>query len=324
MDRAERVLSDTKDVLEQLSRLRVRCEQLLAVSVNGSKRGVWLHDGSEWERVSGVPDECDNDGVCLCRVTDGMIVCGGWTDRSLSGHCHHFSLLTRHWRKLADMITPRCYASAVEYVDGKLLVAGGVTSGGKWSAVCEELDCKRDRWSSGAGLPQAFVKPLMAAEAGQVFIMEQNHDLDQPRMLVYDPSAEKGILRRPSHKYTSAPPGVRSTEGACLAAAGQRLYLLGGEEGLALEYNPRTDQWGHLTPPSPRYGWMGDHGYYKSGCCAAVSDGMIRVYGGSSSTEGGDCNRVEVYDTRARKWQTLDMRLPFMYSQYTVLVAHYH
>jgi hypothetical protein len=326
MDRAERVLSDTKHVLDQLSRLRVEGGQLLAVSVHEDDRGVWVHEGSEWERVCDVPDECGDWRVCLSKVADGFVACGGWRNNKLLPHTHHFSLLTRQWRRLRDMRTPRRYASAVEYDDMKVLVAGGETDDLEDSAVCDVLDCKNNIWVAVESLPKALVKPLMAAEAGQVYLLEQDNDLKKPRILITDPStskqaSKKGILKRfsfKSHWYTSArPEDVTSTEGACLAAAAQRLYLLGGRQQLALCYNLLTEQWERLTPPSLRYsGW--------SGCCDVVAAARITVYGGRSSTEGEkETNRAEVYDRRARRWHTLDMRLPFGYHKHMALVAHY-
>jgi hypothetical protein len=316
MDHAETVLSDTKDVMDQLSRLRVRCEQLLAVRVSGRDRGVWVHEGSEWERVSDMPSDCANYSVCLCRVRDGMVVCGGWDGSSATRHCHHFSRLTRQWRKVADMLTPRYAASAVEYADRKVLVAGGRTSDDNDSAVCEVIDYEQNKCYPASDLPEALSKPLMAAEGGKVYILRQCYSRDQPKLLIYEPPSEEGKSTRPSTKYTSAlPDDVRDTRGACLAAAGQRLYLLEGEKGLALAYTPLTDQWEHLTPPSLRY-----TNFY--GCCAAVSAGHITVFGGSS-TEGGKHDGAEVLDTRAGKWHTLDMRLPFEYYQHETLVAQY-
>jgi hypothetical protein len=316
MDHAERVLSDTKDVMDQLSRLRVRCEQLLAVSVRRSDRGVWMHEGSEWERVSDVPSACAYYNVCLCRVRDGMVVCGGLDGCSVSRHCHHFSRLTRQWRKFSDMLTPRLRASAVEYADGKVLVAGGRTSDYKNSAVCEVLDYKQNKCYPASDLPEALPKPLMAAEGGKVYILRQFNAREQPKLLIYEPPSEEGNSTRQSTKYTSAlPDDVRDTVAACLAAAGQRLYLLGGRKGLALAYTPLTDQWEHLTPPSLRYSPL-------YGCCTAVSAGHITVFGGCS-TVGGKLDRAEVYNTRAGKWHTLDMRLPFVYCQFFNLVAQY-
>jgi hypothetical protein len=315
MDHAETVLSDTKDVMDQLSRLRVRCEQLLAVSVIRSDRGVWVHEGSEWERVSDVPSECAKRNVCLCRVHDGMVVCGGGGYYSVCSHCHHFSRLTRQWRKLADMLTPRRLASAVEYAAGKVLVAGGRTSDGNKSAVCEVLDYEHNECHPASDLPEALDKPLMAAEGGKVYILRQNNVREQPKLLIYEPPSEEGNSTHPSTKYTSAlPDDVRDTVAACLAAASQRLYLLGGRKGLALAYTPLTDQWEQLTPPSLSYS------YY--GCCSAVLAGHITVFGGSS-TGGGKCDGGEVYDRRVGKWHTMDMRLPFGYFKHTALVAQY-
>jgi hypothetical protein len=325
MVRAERVLSDTKDILNQLRMLRVEGGQLLAVSVNIIDNGVWVHEGSEWERVCDVEDTCGHWAVCLCKVADGFVACGGKRNGQLSPHSHHFSLLTGQWRQLVDMKTPRSCASGVEYDDMKVLVAGGLTDDGKYSAMWEVLDCKNNIWGEVGDLPKALLKPLLAAEAGQVYLLEQSHSLQKPRVLIHDPSSseqasKQGILKRfssksPRYSRSALPEDVTSTMGACLAVAAQSLYLLGGEQQLALCYNLLTDQWERLTPPSLRYDW-------SRGCSPVVAAAQITVFGGSTNGKP-EYNRAEVYDMRAGKWHTLDMRLPFGYSQYPALAAYF-
>ena len=44
-------------------------------------RVTWLLIGTQWEKLSDVPDECDGINVCVCGVSDGFIVIGGYTPK---------------------------------------------------------------------------------------------------------------------------------------------------------------------------------------------------------------------------------------------------
>jgi hypothetical protein len=275
-------------------------------------RGVWVHEGGEWKGEFDVPSDCAK--LCLCRVADGLVACGGLSGKQVSRDCHHFSLVTGKWWTLAHMITPRCDASAVEYEAKKILVVGGRTNddesdGNSESDVCEVLDCMKSRWFPAASLPQAVVKPLIAAEAGQVYVFEQSDDLQNPRLFVYEPSSGE------EHFSSELPEEVDSTLGACLAAAASKLYLLGGEAQLALEYDVRADQWRVLTPPTLVYDW-------KRGCCAVPTPGSIVVYGGEGE-EDPKYYLAEKYDVGKDKWKTLSVTVPLWFDQHTSLVAHF-
>ena len=92
---------------------------------------------------------------------------------------------------------------------------------------------------------------------------------------------------------------ARNTQGACLVSVNNKLYLLGGEQRLALEYNPLSNQWVELVPPNLRY-------FSASGCCGVVmKPGKIWLCGGSTE-EGEERNVIEEYDTSTKEWKTLD------------------
>ena len=286
---------DTKDIL-------------LTVSTKEEERALWIMEGEQWVEQSDIPEECQLADVCFGRVSDGIVVAGGEDDDyTVYSQCHHFSVHTRQWKKLHDMPTARFCASAVEVEEMRLMVVGGVGSNWEVSAVCEIIDIVSNKWTSAAPLPTPMGKPLVAAAAGRAFILPQYNMTPSTRILMYDPSTD-------THTHRSqVPDNVRDTWGACLVAVAQKLYLLGGEERLAVQYDPRTNQWVKLTPPTAMY-----TGYH--GCCAVVKSHHIMVCGGD--TEGRyDSNRIDEYNTTTGEWRMIDMRLPCQFDMDDTHVA---
>ena len=204
------------------------------------------------------------------------------------------------------------YASAVALDDTRVLMVGGFCLQKRQFKVCEILNIKCDTRSSAASLPEPLIQPLVSLAAGQVFIVPKKSNLPYifpTWMLVFDP-------RENTHSYISRlPRSVRTTEGACLTSTEDKLYLLGGEQSLAQQYDIVSKEWMQLQPPISRYS-------LRYGCCAVVRGDSILLCGGSTE-EDNERNRVEEYNTRTKKWEMLDSYLPFQFDQRHSLVAHY-
>ena len=101
-------------------------ETLMVVKTAGT-RVIWLLIGTQWEKLSDVPDECSKFGVCVCGVSDGIIMIGGCAPKQgVKSCCYHFSVVTKQWKRLKDTPMPLNYASAVE-LDGIARAGGGRT-----------------------------------------------------------------------------------------------------------------------------------------------------------------------------------------------------
>ena len=281
-------------------------ETLLAVTTMGP-RVIWLLVGTQWKKLSDVPDECADIGVCICGVSDGIIMFGGYA--SLEGDkscCYHFSVVAKQWKRLKDVPMPLTDASAVEFDDMRVLVVGGVNAAGIALGTCMVLDVRHNTWSQVASLPNPMSDSSIAAVAEKVFILRNIsllHTFDN-QFSVYDPSTN-------THEPRSRLPGnMSNTEGACLVGVNYKVYVFGGKQSLALEYNPLSNQWVQLAPPNLRY-------LSYMGCCRIVTkSGDILLYGG---TTGGRNDMIEEYNPSHKKWKTLDIRLPF---EYDYFVAH--
>ena len=300
---------------QQLAEMKKK-NALLAVDVWGNTRAVWMRESTEWVKQCGVPDECpiENDSVCVSRVSDGLVVAGGWIGLGKpSSQCHHFSLSTGQWRKLENMRTPRSWARAAEVEEMMLLMVGGSETGGKVSDVCERLDVRRGMWTPAASLSKPLSCALVAAAAGQVYILQEGSFSDTPNFLFvdYNPASD-------THKQRSSmPEHVNSTLYASLVGVADKIYLFGGLQKLALQYEPATEQWHELGSSTAMVGTE----YYpivrstdillckgRPECYEVGDDGSDE-----SGSDGDSLNRSISYNVETKQWKVLDFCLPFRY-----------
>ena len=279
-------------------RLVEKKNALLAMDVRGNTRAVWMRESTEWVKLCAVPDEGHKHyGVCVSRVSDGLVVAGGAIEYGkLSSQCHHFSLSTGQWRQLENMRKPRNWASAAEVEEMMLLVVGGwCGTDDRYSDVCERLDVRRGVWSPAASLPKPLGYALVASAAGQVYILQGNSlfQLETPNFLFveYDPASD-------SHKQkTSLPEHVNDTLYASLVGVADKIYLFGCTQKLSLQYDPATEQWHKLVSPTAMVGTE----YYPF---VRSTDILL--------CKGEECKSIS-YNVETKLWEVLDFCLPFEY-----------
>ena len=298
-----------QDLVDQITKLVIRKEDtLVAINMHGDKnaRGVWIQRTGEWIKLCDVPYKLDVYNTCIGCVPGGFVIINVEDSDSDLLSCF-FSLTTNQWKRLKKIPSVGVWSSVVALDDNLVLTVGGYQS-----VVCEILDIKQNIWTSAASLPEPLEKPLVSLAAGQVFIVPQKSDLPYifpVWMFVYDP-------RKNKHSYRSRlPRSVTNTRGACLTSMKDKLYLLGGVQGLAVQYDIILNQWMQLQPPSASYFWW-------DGCCAVVRGDSILLCGGSTEM-GLECNRIEAFNTRRRKWKMLDSCLPLSFNARFSLVTHY-
>ena len=296
------------EVVARLSEIRDSLpsdEVLLAVK----GRSMWVRVGSVWEKQPDVlPEEHPDYCISFCAVPAGIVAIGGGAMANVSSMCHHFSVHTRRWSRLPDMPTARCNVSAV-LLGNVLMVLGGLDKHYNELAVCEKFHMTDGVWSSSAPMIEPLCRPLVAVVTNKVYIVPQDYTISPGSMMQqYDSTADR--LSRASY----LPQHVQSTICACLVAADEKLYLLGGKQRLAVQYSPAADQWTQiLSQPLATYVW---------GCCGVVHDGKLLLCGGR--TEGYDYNLVQEFDINIQEWEITDVKLPFDFVQTCCHVGNSH
>ena len=289
-------------VVSRLSEIRdsLQPDEVLLAS---KERSVWVRVGSEWEKQADLSKSHPDENICFCALPDGVVAVGGGYEDNVSSMCHHFSVYTRSWRRLPDMPTVRRDASAVMPED-VLMVLGGCDKDNQKLAVCEKFHMADGVWSSAAPMLEPLWRPLVAAAAGKVYIVPRDFP-SSTRIQVYDVTAN-------TFSWTAQlPQHPQNILGACLVAVDEKLYLLGGKQRLAVQYNPAVAQWTQLQlQPSATYDW---------GCCGVVHDGKLLLCGGD--TTGEDKNLVEEFDINTQQWKTTRIKIPFAFTYWDSLVA---
>ena len=290
---ADRISMD--EVVARLSEIRDSLpsdEVLLAVE----KRSVWVRVGSVWEKQpERLPEEHPVFDISFCAVPDGIAAIGGGGFDNVSSMFHHFSVHTRRWSRLPDMPTARCNVSAV-LLGNVLMVLGGWDKHYNNLAACEKFHMTDGVWSSAAPMIEPLSRPLVAVVTDKVYIVPRRSTISPGTMMQqYDNTADR------FSRAAQLPQHVQDTWEACLVAADEKLYLLGGEQRLAIQYSPAADQWTQLLS-QPLAGCT-------FGCCGIVHDGKLLLCGGR--TKGYDDNSVEELDVSTQQWKIIDVKLPF-------------
>ena len=238
------------EVVARLSEIRDSLppdEILLAVD----ERSVWVRVGSVWEKQADrLPEEHPDYHICLCTLPDGIVaVGGGWRD-NMSSMYHHFSVHTRTWKRLPDMPTARCFASAV-VLGNVLMVLGGWDKHYHELAVCEKFHMTDGAWSSAASMIEPLIKPLVAAAGNKIYIVPRDkHISPSTKIQQYGPTADRfsTTSQLPQH-VLSQPPARYDRLGCCGVVHNDKLLLCGGRrEGayatnLVEEFDINTQQW---------------------------------------------------------------------------------
>ncbi len=236
------------------------------------------------------------------------------------------------WQQRAPLPTPRSeVASAV--LDGRIYVIGGYIAQGSASTVVEVYDATADRWQRLGDLPAPRDHAMAAALDGRVYVFGGNSGNEVSTVFAYDVAANRwsrlrdmpvrraaggtavlngrivlagGTGDAPTDTYVYNPgddtwtkgnPIAAPREHLAMAAAGDRVYLVGGRwtNGLMSTnevLDDVTGSWRMLAPlPTAR-----------GGTAAGSVDGKIVVAGGEAFDPTRTFPQVEVYDLASDSW----------------------
>ncbi len=269
-----------------------------AAAVNGK---LYLVGGGPWEGELTTNEEYDpasnawtakasmsiaRSQLAAVGLSGKVYAIGGVGNWSIYAETEEYDPETNAWTLKASMPTGRD-AHSGEAVNGKIYVAGGY-NGSSPDAMNYEYDAAADTWTTKAGMPYVRYGHTAAAVDGKVYILGGTGDSaggwadNLSTMYAYDPGTDAWTEK------TSLPAG---RYGSAAAAAGGKLYAIGGHDGgdpaayLATneEYDPSADAWtAKASMPTAR------HSAY-----AAAIDGKLYVIGGSN---GANLTTNEMYD----------------------------
>jgi non-specific serine/threonine protein kinase len=270
------------------------------VAVLAARGRVWVFGGFEsgrivanvrvydpardqWEEGPSLPLALHHTAVAA--VGEDLYVLGGMTGLDFRPFAESWVLRAgaTEWAPIAPMPAPRGAAGA-GFVGGRVVVVGGVTSGGRVAAVTWLYDPRANTWREGAPLPTAREHLAVAVSGGSLWtfggrLLSLTTNL--PTVEVYDPATDR---------WRSAPPLPTPRGGLCAAFLGDTAVVIGGEEpARALTTVEGLDLpaglWRALPAlPTPRHG----HG------CASLG-GRLYLVGGADRPIFAPVTAVDVY-----------------------------
>jgi N-acetylneuraminic acid mutarotase len=185
---------------------------------------------------------------------------------------------TATWTPMAGMPTARTWMSAAAS-GGKIYVFGGLNNTTKLATV-ESYDPGTNTWDSRSAMPTASYATSAIALNGKIYVIGGVNagNQIQAKVEVYDPVYDTWS--------TAASMPTARCRLAVVAGPDNKIYAIGGSVSSTLGlsgyssvvevYNPASDTWGTAAPMNtPRVG-----------LAAAVSGGMIYVFGGYGKPPG--------------------------------------
>lgn len=250
-----------------------------------------FHEGASWSDRLGVPGE--SPGPLTTVALDGLL----YTLHD-TGELWVFDPGSGAWRRCADLPhTARRFAAAA--AGERLLVVGGVDSGGQLSGAVYAYDPAADRWERRRDLPTPRARLAAAEAGGRLYALggEVGGWLGTAvtgACEVYEPEGDR---------WTRLRPMPRPRAGLAAAGVAGRVHAVGGEvrllfgrwlraiTGLHEVYDPATDRWwGRAAPPPTRRRDLG----------LAGLGGRLFAVGGEAPF--GPTGAVEEYDPAADRW----------------------
>ncbi len=178
----------------------------------------------------------------LALASDGkrLYAMGGETVDGVTGDLTVFDPSTNGWLPLATKPTPVANVAA-GFLNGRIYVPGGTSSGGGVSDVLEIYDPVTDRWEVGPKLPRPLTAYALVVWSGKLYLFGGWSDQHlRAETLIFDPAAQT---------WTEGPslPGPRAFLGA--AVLKDVFYVVGGQDSRSnltdvLAYDPRSEDVG--------------------------------------------------------------------------------
>ena len=200
------------------------------------------------------------------------------------------------------MANARQIHTATRLSDGRVLVAGGVTTGGGPTATAELYDPSTGTWSSAASMHVARSRHVaVPLNDGRVLVAggQTASRVHTASTEIYDPSSDTWASTTPMSIGRDNFTGTLLADGRVLVSGG-----VGGDgSGARVEksaeiYDPALGQW---TPAGNMAKRKFNHAAVR------LSDGRVLVVGGAS--EAGDCiysTTAEIFSPATGDWQTTD------------------
>jgi N-acetylneuraminic acid mutarotase len=183
-------------------------------------------------------------------------------------------------------------------LDGRIWVAGGLTTPTQATASTQFYDPTIDTWESGPPLPEAVHHAMLVTYRNQLVLiggfLPRGDDLlavTSPRVLFFDGSAGRWVEGPPLHHPRAA---------AAAAVVGDKIVVVGGRTGHPEQLVGQTEVFdGNAWHDGADIPVPGDH------LAAAADPAYLYAVGGRKFTAGNNTDAVQRYEPATDQWTTL-------------------
>jgi non-specific serine/threonine protein kinase len=194
-------------------------------------------------------------------------------------------------------------ATAVQQVDatvldGRVWVAGGVTSSGEATASTQFYDPAINSWDQGPPLPESLNHAMLVTYHDQLVVIggfhARGHDL------LAETSARMLLLDNKTGKWVDGPPLGHPRGAGGAAVVGDKIIVVGGRTGNPEQLVTQTEVYdGTSWRDAPDIPVPGDH------LAVTADSSYLYAVGGRKFTAGSNTDAVQRYDPQADRWTIL-------------------
>jgi N-acetylneuraminic acid mutarotase len=181
-------------------------------------------------------------------------------------------------------------------LDGRILVAGGLTTSTKATAATQSYDPTKDAWQPGPSLPEAVDHAMLVTYRNQMWLIggfrsRGGDSVASAQVLFFDDSFGHWVPGPSLHHPRAA---------GAAAVVGDKIVVVGGRTGRPEQLVPQTEVYdGKAWHDGKDIPVPGDH-------LAAASDrDHLYAVGGRRFVPGNNTNVVQRYEPATDRWTTL-------------------
>ena len=217
--------------------------------------------------------------------------------RRSTGHTGTTSHAAAAWRPRHEVPVAVQQVNAT-VLDGRIWVAGGVTSSGEATASTQFYDPAINSWDQGPPLPEPLNHAMLVTYHNQLAVIGGFHSRDHD--LLAETSARMLLLDNKTGKWVDGPPLRHPRAAGGAAVVGDKIVVVGGRTGNPEQLVTQTEifdgtSWRDAADiPVP-----GDH------LAVTADSSYLYAVGGRKFTAGSNKDVVQRYDPKADRWDIL-------------------
>jgi N-acetylneuraminic acid mutarotase len=183
-------------------------------------------------------------------------------------------------------------------LDGRVWVAGGVTSSGEATAATQFYDPAINSWDQGPPLPEPLNHAMLVTYHDQLAVIGGFHGRGHD--LLAETSARMLLLDNKTGKWVDGPPLGHPRGAGGAAVVGDKIVVVGGRTGNPEQLVTQTEVYdGTSWRDAAKIPVPGDH-------LAVTADSRyLYAVGGRKFTASSNTDAVQRYDPQASRWTIL-------------------